>query len=255
MRPGGLVLLTIDSDLGRMAAFRLAQAFPELQIIVEEHVSRAQLLLRRLRRKRPLQVGGQLAFLVFARVQRRLARARIAEIMRAADLHPAWPEGRSILRVASVNAPECIAHLRRLAPRAVLVVGTRIIDRAVLGALSVPFLNYHAGITPKYRGIHGGYWAKAEGDLANFGVTVHLVDPGIDTGGVLHQARLKPGPRDNYSTYPYLQLAAALPLLERAAREAMAGELAPVPVSLPSRLWSHPTLWGYLRAGFKQGAW
>ena len=32
----------------------------------------------------------------------------------------------------------------------------------------------------------------AEGDLDNFGVTVHLVDAGIDTGDVLYQARFLP---------------------------------------------------------------
>jgi hypothetical protein len=60
---------------------------------------------------------------------------------------------------------------------------------------------------------------------------------------------------DNYSTYPYLQLAAALPLLERAARDAIAGSLRPQRVDLPSRLWSHPTLWAYVRTGVRRGVW
>ncbi len=105
----------------------------------------------------------------------------------------------------------------------VLVVGTRIISRKVLAAVEAPFINYHDGITPKYRGIHGGYWASARNDLANFGATVHLVDPGIDTGDVLYQVRLRPSGEDNYATFSYLQLAAALPLLVRAAEDAIAG--------------------------------
>jgi len=157
--------------------------------------------------------------------------------------------------VPSVNSPECIGHLQRLQPQAILVVGTRIIDREVLRAIDAPFINYHAGITPKYRGVHGGYWAKAEGDQHNFGVTVHLVDEGIDTGGVLYQGRLAPTAQDNYSTYPYLQLAAALPLLERAARDAEAGTLRTQKVDLPSRLWSHPTLWHYIKTGWRSGVW
>jgi methionyl-tRNA formyltransferase len=145
--------------------------------------------------------------------------------------------------------------LQRLAPKAVLVVGTRIIDRAALAAVACPFINYHAGITPKYRGTHGGYWAKAEDDLAHFGVTVHLVDAGIDTGAVLYQVLLKPSERDNYATFPYLQLAAALPLLEQAGQDALAETLAPHRVDLPSRLWSHLTIWGYLAAGLRRRAW
>jgi methionyl-tRNA formyltransferase len=135
------------------------------------------------------------------------------------------------------------------------VVGTRVIAGEVLRAVNAPFINYHAGITPKYRGVHGGYWAKAGGDLGNFGVTVHVVDEGIDTGGVLYQARLTPTVKDNYSTYPYLQLAAAMPLLERGARDAIAGNLQIEKVDLPSHLWSHPTLWHYLKTGWRRGAW
>jgi methionyl-tRNA formyltransferase len=146
-------------------------------------------------------------------------------------------------------------HLQQLQPRAILVMGTRLIAGEVLRSVDAPFINYHAGVTPKYRGVHGGYWARAEGDDDNFGVTVHLVDEGIDTGTVLYQDRLAPSPTDNYSTYPYLQLAAALPLLERAARDAIAGSLRPQRVDLPSRLWSHPTLWAYVRTGVRRGVW
>jgi folate-dependent phosphoribosylglycinamide formyltransferase PurN len=255
MRPGELVLLTIDSDIGRTAARRLGAAFPGLKIIVEKRVSRSTLLRRRIKRAGLIHVAGQLGFMLFAVALQRASRRRIAEIMHDEHLEPTWPESCEVLYVASVNAPACVAYLQRLAPKAVLVVGTRIIDRAVLAAVACPFINYHAGITPKYRGTHGGYWAKAEDDLARFGVTVPLVDAGIDTGAVVYQALLKPSERDNYATFPYLQLAAALPLLEQAGRDALAEALAPHRVDLPSRLWSHPTIWGYVAAGLRRGAW
>src|SRR5260370_444860 len=128
----------------------------------------------------------------------------------------------------------------------------RFVAEEVLRAIDAPFINYHAGITPKYRGVHGGYWAKAEGDPGNFGITVHLVDKGIDTGEVLYQARLAPRAKDNYSTFPYLQLIAALPLLERAARDAVNGTLRPEKLDSPSQLWSHPTLWQYVKTGLRR---
>jgi folate-dependent phosphoribosylglycinamide formyltransferase PurN len=250
-----VVLLTRDCDVGRIAASTLAARFPGLAVIVEDPVSRWSLLRGRVKRLGLLHVTGQLAFMIFQRVQQRAAGARIAQIADAKGLNARWPLDRSPIRVRSVNAPECTEHLRRLDPRVILVVGTRIIGKKVLGAFDVPFVNYHAGITPKYRGAHGGYWAKVTGDAANFGVTVHLIDPGIDTGDVLYQARLTPSAQDNYSTFPYLQLAAALPLLERAACDAIAGRLVAQKVDLPSGLWSHPTLWGYVWSGLRQGAW
>jgi hypothetical protein len=250
-----VVFLTRGNDLGRIAAHRLAAAFPDLKIIVERPLARMRLIRGRIRRLGALRVAGQVAFIAFARLLALASGRRIATIRRENNLDARWPDGCERIEVPSVNAPECLVQIARLDPRVILLLGTRIIDRTTLAGIKVPIVNYHAGITPKYRGIHGGYWAKAEGDLANFGVTVHLVDPGIDTGAVLYQARVTPTRRDNYATFPYLQLAAVLPLMEQAARDALAGALKPQTVDLPSRLWSHPTIWSYLAAGLRRGAW
>jgi len=255
MPRGQVALLVIENDLCRIAACSLAKQFPDLKIIVERHVSRGALLRRRIARLGLVHVAGQLAFMSLARVLQVTSRRRINEILENARLEPRWPEGCELIEVPSVNSPECIALLQNLSAQVILVVGTRIISRSVLSAVAAPFINYHDGITPKYRGIHGGYWAAAEGDLDNFGVTVHLVDAGIDTGDVLYQARFLPTASDNYTTYPYLQLASALPLMERAAQDAIAGAMKPRKIDLPSRLWSHPTLWGYLATGLKRGSW
>jgi methionyl-tRNA formyltransferase len=223
--------------------------------MVEDHVARLSLVRGRIKRFGIAHTVGQLAFILFSRLLRRAAAGRIAEIIAAAGLEARWPSGTELIRVTSVNAPDAIARLRQLRPKAVLVVGTRIISRTVLSSIATPFINYHDGITPKYRGIHGGYWAAAEGDLDNFGVTAHLVDAGIDTGAVLYQARLAPEPGDNYATFPYLQLAAALPLMAQATQDAIDGALKPHKIDLPSHLWSHPTLWGYVATGLRRGVW
>jgi len=255
MRADTIVLLTCEGEPDRMAARYLATRFVGLPVIVERQVARLTLLRRRIKRLGLIHAAGQLAFMAFQRVQQKASTRRIAEIVQQANLHACWPDGSEIMRVSSVNSPECIGHLQRLQPRAILVVGTRIITEEVLRAIDAPFINYHAGITPKYRGVHGGYWAKAEGDSGNFGVTVHLVDKGIDTGDVLYQTRLATTAKDNYSTFPYLQLIAALPLLEKAARDAVSGTLRPKKVDLPSHLWSHPTLWQYVKTGLQRGVW
>lgn len=82
----------------------------------------------------------------------------------------------------------------------------------------------------------------------NAGVTVHLVDQGVDTGGVLYQAAIKPEFADCFSTHPTLHLAAGLPLLKRAVQDARAGRLVVRIPGLSSELFYHPTLWQYLRA-------
>jgi folate-dependent phosphoribosylglycinamide formyltransferase PurN len=250
-----VALLTCEGESGRIAANFLSARFPDLRVIVETPVSRAELLRRRLRRLGIVRVAGQLAFMLFQRLQYAISRRRIAAIKRAAGLDDRWPDASRVLPVPSVNSAECVAALTKLRPQAVLVAGTRLVEGEVLRRIGAPVINYHSGITPKYRGVHGGYWALAEGDADHCGVTVHLVDEGIDTGGILHQAKIAPSPEDNFSTYPYLQLAAALPLLQRGGEEAVAGKLKVQPVELPSRLWSHPTIWGYLATGLRRGVW
>jgi hypothetical protein len=250
-----VVLLTVDDPGGRAAAQFLGTRFPDFSVIVETPVSRVELLRRRLRRLGVWRVAGQLAFMVLMRGLAVARRGRIERVRKELGLDPRWPDGATLIRVPSVNAPECLAALKRIAPAVVLVCGTRLIEGRVLRDIGVPFINYHAGITPKYRGVHGGYWALAEGDAENCGVTVHLIDEGIDTGGILHQARISVGSSDSYLTYPERQLAAALPLLEQAAREAMAGTLRVKSSKLPSRLWSHPTIWSYLATGLRRGVW
>lgn len=252
---GRVVLLTCEGESGHIAACYLASRFRDLAVIVEQPESRATFLRRRLKRLGALTVAGQVAFTLFQRLQQRLARKRIQSILASLGLDARMPEGIPVARVSSVNAPECIDMLKRLDPAVVLVVGTRIIAGDVLGSVAAPFINYHAGITPKYRGVHGGYWALAEGDRENCGSTVHLVDEGIDSGAILYQARIDPTPDDNFSTYPYLQMVAALPMLAQAAQDAAAGRLVRRESDLPSRLWSHPTIWGYLAIGLGRGVW
>ena len=88
---------------------------------------------------------------------------------------------------------------------------------------AVRSINMHAGITPRYRGVHGGYWALAEQHPEWVGTTVHLVDPGIDTGGILAQATFEVTGEDTIATYPDLHLVHGLPLLGAQVDKVMAG--------------------------------
>jgi folate-dependent phosphoribosylglycinamide formyltransferase PurN len=84
-------------------------------------------------------------------------------------------------------------------------------------------------------------------------VTVHVVDPGVDTGGVVAQARIQPTARDTFATYPQLQLVAGVPLLVEAVRAAIEGRLEPVAADGRSRQWYHPTAWRYLVTWLRAG--
>lgn len=78
----------------------------------------------------------------------------------------------------SVISRIAVDLLQKLNPKEVVINGTRIISGNVLSCVPVYFINIHAGITPLFRGVHGGYRALYERDVGNCGVTVHLIDQG-----------------------------------------------------------------------------
>ncbi len=150
------------------------------------------------------------------------------------------------MKVKSVNDPTCKKIIQKQNPDVVVVIGTRIISMEILNAIPAPFLNIHAGITPKYRNVHGAYWALVNNDVENCGVTVHLVDAGIDTGAVIFQESIKRTEQDNFVTYPFLQLAEGIKGLKQALHDIEENKLITKTAGKESNIWHHPTLWQYL---------
>jgi methionyl-tRNA formyltransferase len=228
----------------------LEQEFTVVRVIMEKSVSRRQLVKNRVKRLGYMKVGGQILFqLLMVPFLTRTGQNRIDQIQRQYYMDASPIPADTITYVDSVNSKAAIELLLELNPKVVVINGTRIISSNVLSCVPVHFINMHAGITPLYRGVHGGYWALYEKDVGNCGVTVHLVDQGIDTGGILYQERIKPSRKDTFVTYPYLQIAAGIPLIIVAVRDALAGkiQIKTTPVGT-SRLYYHPTLCQYICA-------
>jgi hypothetical protein len=253
-----VVLVAGPGDTTDIVANYLTAHVPDLdlEVVVEAPVSRRTMATRRARRIGWPAVIGQVLFITTVLpLLRWHGRRRIDEILRGAglDATPTVP----VRHVASVNAPETVALLQDAAPALVVVNGTRIISHRVLTAVACQFVNTHAGTTPRYRGVHGGYWALAEGHPELVGTTVHLVDEGIDTGGVLVRAPFAVTGADSIATYPYLHLAAGLPGLAAQVERALDGErLTPLVEDDPpggSHLYLHPTVWEYLRRRVADG--
>jgi methionyl-tRNA formyltransferase len=202
---------------------------------------------RRFRRLGFFRVSSQIAFsFLVVPFLSWSGKKRIEELKKKYGFDDRPIPNEKIVRFDTVNDQACIDLLKKTDPDLILVSGTRIISKKVLQSCKAPFINMHAGITPQYRGVHGGYWAVANDDLENFGVTIHRVDAGIDTGEVLYQQKMDVSPRDNYTTYPYLQLGEGLPLMKKAVEDFFSAGLKPVDISKDkTALWYHPTLWQY----------
>jgi folate-dependent phosphoribosylglycinamide formyltransferase PurN len=255
MSPATVVLLSGSDAAGSVTYNFLSRELEVAQVLREQPVPKMELVRGRLRRFGLFTVLGQILFrLLVVPFLRLTSGSRIREIMREAGLNDAPPPPQKITGVESVNSDQTISLLRQLQPKVVVLAGTRILSPQVLECVPARFVNLHAGITPLYRGVHGAYWALVEGKPEACGVTVHLVDAGIDTGGILAQATIAPTPRDNFATYLWLQLAAGLPLLATAVRDAGEGRVSlQTPPAGPSKLWTHPTLTGYLWRRLRDG--
>jgi folate-dependent phosphoribosylglycinamide formyltransferase PurN len=233
----------------------LAARTSDLVVVVEDHQSRLELARRRARRVGWFSVVGQVLFVgLLLPVLRHLGAGRRAAIFceAAVDTTHRAPSHR----VRSVNDDQTVALLTSLHPDVVVVHGTRIVAARVLESARCPVLNVHAGITLRYRGVHGGYWALAEQHPDWVGTTVHLVDPGIDTGGILGQTTFEVSSEDTIATYPDLHLVHGLALLGSQVDKVLSGvalELLPASVAPGSGFYYHPTIWGYLWRRWRGG--
>ena len=250
-----LVALTAGGPHSWIMINALRERFGAFPVILEEGEADAVLWRRRAKMLGPLKVASMQAARIPIRLTRFGADRVIQSMIEKEGLKPEAPEDAEIIRVPSVNSDECRAALAELAPAAVFVVSTRMISSKTLRAVDAPFINYHSGINPSYRGMFGGYFALANGEPENFGATVHLIDEGVDTGDILYQARLQPKPGDNFHTYLWRLAAGSRGIVIEAMEDALSGELCPVHVNLPSRQWFAPTLGGYVWAGLSRGVW
>jgi hypothetical protein len=252
---GKVVLLAGPGYSTDIVANYLASRVPDLVVILENGQSRMELVRRRARRVGWLTVVGQVLFVALLQpVLLRLGARRRSAILGTASLDKTHRVPSC--RVPAVNDNETVVLLESIRPDLVVVHGTRIISARVLASAGCPVINMHAGITPRYRGVHGGYWALSEQHPGWVGSTVHLVDAGVDTGGILAQDTFEVSDEDTIATYPDLHLVHGLPLLAAQTEKVMSGlELAPLPTSLApgTGLYYHPTLWGYLWRRWRHG--
>lgn len=250
-----VVMLVTDGASSRVIYHELKTECEIIAVVVEEKVSHKVLLKNRLKKIGILKVFGQICFKIFNIFLNKLSQNRINEIIRLNNLNLSPIDSNIIVNVDSINDQQVEEILHKYNPDLIIVNGTRIIKGNILNCLDKPFINTHTGITPKYRGVHGGYWALANSDTINCGVTVHLVDEGIDTGTVLYQALIETSINDNFNTYPYLQTAKAIGLLKSVLSDVENHNLSPKkPLTKESALWSHPTLYEYIKNYIKLGA-
>ncbi len=103
-----------------------------------------------------------------------------------------------------------------------------IIGGDTLAAAGCPFLNLHIGYLPYNRGAHPNFWAHADGTPS--GVTIHLIDAGVDTGDILFQRYTNFAPDEDTFAKTHARLIADIEgLFEENLATILAGTATPRP--------------------------
>ncbi|MGE0759739.1 MAG: formyl transferase [Pirellulaceae bacterium] len=181
-----IVCLSNMSDGPGFVVRRVLAAFPSAKLLQIRAVPRRSTLRRKLR---GLARGAWIRKLE----QRCYYQGYFARGLKQLDERLYGPEGpppvAAIKQIASTEvnlstAATCVASLR---PDVLLVAGAPILRPSIFTIPRLAAINVHFGIAPWYRGEHTLFWPLYYGDEKNVGVTVHLIDKGIDTGRMLAQ--------------------------------------------------------------------
>jgi methionyl-tRNA formyltransferase len=92
-------------------------------------------------------------------------------------------QGGKFVIVREINGEEGCSALRSLETDLLVLAGTPIIRPAVLAVPRVATLNAHQGALPRFRGMNVIEWAIFEDALPM--ISIHFVDPGVDTGDII----------------------------------------------------------------------
>ncbi|PIQ83383.1 MAG: hypothetical protein COV75_07855 [Candidatus Omnitrophica bacterium CG11_big_fil_rev_8_21_14_0_20_63_9] len=112
------------------------------------------------------------------------------------DAHARLDAGLRVVCGPSINDRACQQLVREGGHRVVFVFGTGLLRDELLSSPGVVFVNMHHGWLPRFRG-EGILSALAEEGIGSLGVSVHLIDRGIDTGPIIYRERPLVEPGDN----------------------------------------------------------
>jgi len=113
-----------------------------------------------------------------------------------------WAEKLDVpfLPLKDVNSKEGISVLEKYdADINVSMSYNQILKKEIIDLSPLGFINCHAGKLPFYRGRNILNWSLIN-DEKDFGVTVHYVDEGVDTGDIILQKVTSITDEDDYST-------------------------------------------------------
>lgn len=101
------------------------------------------------------------------------------------DAAPALDRPDLVRLFPHINDPGVVELARDLRPDLIAVFGTSLIRGDLLREGRLGICNLHGGLSPEYRGADCTFWALHNNEPHKVGCTLHWIDAGIDTGGLI----------------------------------------------------------------------
>lgn len=170
-----------------------------------------------------LETGCEVTGVVDAPVSQRKSTNPSRDEISFAEL--ARRKGLPLFAPARPNQPEFSAEIAALRPDLLLAVGyTQILKDPLLSLPGLLPANFHASLLPAYRGMHPVFWCLRNGERWS-GLTVHVMDRGIDTGDILYQVRVRTRADDSVASLYARIMEHSLPLVGRLVEDLSASRL------------------------------
>jgi hypothetical protein len=129
-----------------------------------------------------------------------------------------------VREVPHINHPDVVALARELQPDLIAVFGTSLIRGELLKMGRLGMANLHGGLSPEYRGADCTFWALYNGEPQKVGCTLHWIDAGIDTGGLIAHVSPKVFPDDDELTLFWRAVQTSADVYAELLRRLAAGE-------------------------------
>lgn len=115
-----------------------------------------------------------------------------------------YKHGVPIIKIlGSINSEESLTKIATYKPDVIVsIAGNQIFKRPLIDLAAKACINLHTALLPKYRGLMPSFWVL-KNDEKETGVSVFLVDEGIDSGPILVQKRVAIGDRSQEELIEY----------------------------------------------------
>ena len=170
MKSTKVVLFTTNGIAGNMVCAFLQENYTLSGMVLQSPIPGAakRMVKRRVKNLGLFKVFSQLLFqkglVPFLKME---SKSRLKEL--TVDINKDIIDNhKNHLKPRSINDDSVVRYTNELKPDLIMVCGTGIIKKNIIESLNAPLINIHVGITPKYRGVHGGYWALANDEMPAF---------------------------------------------------------------------------------------